>query len=154
MEKNLPKAKELAAEHIRRFQQWTVATEFRVLYEAGARVWIKHPEKVWEGAVVVENYKEKVLKVSTENDGTVVQLPIPKDESLPPLRNPDILIGENDLTSLSYLHEPAVMYNLQVRFCMHSAIYTYCGSAGMAMKFTQLCTRVVYHYAMPSRWWG
>ena len=27
--------------------------------------------------------------------------------SLPPLRNPDILVGENDLTSLSYLHEPA-----------------------------------------------
>jgi len=28
-------------------------------------------------------------------------------ETLPHLRNPDILIGENDLTSLSYLHEPA-----------------------------------------------
>lgn len=27
-------------------------------------------------------------------------------ECLPPLRNPDILIGENDLTSLSYLNEP------------------------------------------------
>ena len=32
-----------------------------------------------------------------------------------PLRNPDILIGENDLTSLSYLHEPAVLHNLEVR---------------------------------------
>ena len=28
-------------------------------------------------------------------------------DDLPPLRNPEILIGENDLTSLSYLHEPA-----------------------------------------------
>jgi len=28
-------------------------------------------------------------------------------DNLPPLRNPDILLGENDLTSLSYLHEPA-----------------------------------------------
>lgn len=28
-------------------------------------------------------------------------------DDLPPLRNPDILVGENDLTSLSYLHEPA-----------------------------------------------
>jgi len=37
------------------------------------------------------------------------------------------LIGENDLTSLSSLHEPAVLYNLQVRFCRQSAIYTYCG---------------------------
>ena len=32
-------------------------------------------------------------------------------------RNPDILIGENDLTSLSYLHEPAVLHNLEVRSC-------------------------------------
>ena len=39
--------------------------------------------------------------------------------SLPPLRNPDILIGENDLTSLSYLHEPAVLYNLSVRFMQY-----------------------------------
>jgi myosin-5 len=30
-----------------------------------------------------------------------------KDKTkLPHLRNPDILIGENDLTSLSYLNEP------------------------------------------------
>ena len=28
-------------------------------------------------------------------------------KELPPLRNPDILLGENDLTTLSYLHEPA-----------------------------------------------
>ncbi|KFZ48198.1 Unconventional myosin-Vb, partial [Antrostomus carolinensis] len=30
---------------------------------------------------------------------------------LPFLRNPDILVGENDLTALSYLHEPAVLHN-------------------------------------------
>ena len=28
-------------------------------------------------------------------------------KELPPLRNPEILLGENDLTTLSYLHEPA-----------------------------------------------
>ena len=28
-------------------------------------------------------------------------------EGLPPLRNPEVLVGENDLTTLSYLHEPA-----------------------------------------------
>lgn len=57
----------------------------------------------------------------------VHKLGVKTDEELPPLRNPDILIGENDLTSLSYLHEPAVLHNLQVRFCGQSAIYTYCG---------------------------
>ena len=28
------------------------------------------------------------------------------EKNLPHLRNPEILIGENDLTSLSYLNEP------------------------------------------------
>lgn len=31
---------------------------------------------------------------------------------LPPLRNPEILVGENDLTTLSYLHEPAGKVNV------------------------------------------
>lgn len=46
---------------------------------------------------------------------------------LPPLGNPDILEGENDLTALSFLHEPAVLHNLRVRFLDYSNIYTYCG---------------------------
>ena len=36
-------------------------------------------------------------------------------DSLPPLRNPDILLGENDLTSLSYLHEPAGLLMTETR---------------------------------------
>lgn len=50
-----------------------------------------------------------------------------KTSQLPFLRNPDILVGENDLTALSYLHEPAVLHNLKVRFIESNAIYTYCG---------------------------
>ncbi|KAI4903112.1 hypothetical protein NFI96_015689, partial [Prochilodus magdalenae] len=50
-----------------------------------------------------------------------------KGNTLPPLRNPDILVGENDLTALSYLHEPAVLHNLRVRFIDSKLIYTYCG---------------------------
>ncbi len=44
-----------------------------------------------------------------------------------PFQNPEILIGVNDLTTLSYLHEPAVLHNLYVRFVEHQSIYTYCG---------------------------
>ncbi|TKS73568.1 Unconventional myosin-Vc [Collichthys lucidus] len=51
----------------------------------------------------------------------------PSKPQLPPLRNPDILVGENDLTALSYLHEPAVLHNLKVRFVESRIIYTYCG---------------------------
>lgn len=48
--------------------------------------------------------------------------------------NPDILIGENDLTSLSYLHEPAVLHNLTVRFVEREQIYTYCGIVLVAIN--------------------
>lgn len=53
----------------------------------------------------------------------------PSKPKLPPLCNPDILVGENDLTALSYLHEPAVLHNLKVRFVESGIIYTYCGTA-------------------------
>lgn len=56
-----------------------------------------------------------------------VQVPVESTSDLPPLGNPDILEGENDLTALSFLHEPAVLHNLRVRFLDYSSIYTYCG---------------------------
>ncbi|KAK1891778.1 Unconventional myosin-Va [Dissostichus eleginoides] len=55
-----------------------------------------------------------------------------KEPSLP--ANPDILVGENDLTALSYLHEPAVLHNLKVRFIDSRLIYTYCGIVLVAIN--------------------
>ncbi|XP_010226671.1 PREDICTED: unconventional myosin-Vb-like, partial [Tinamus guttatus] len=55
-------------------------------------------------------------------------------KELPFLRNPDILVGENDLTALSYLHEPAVLHNLKVRFLESNQIYTYCGIVLVAIN--------------------
>lgn len=57
---------------------------------------------------------QHVIKLKSESD-------------LPHLRNPAILIGQNDLTALSYLHEPDVLYNLEVRFKERQVIYTFCG---------------------------
>ncbi|XP_076683865.1 unconventional myosin-Va-like isoform X3 [Andrena cerasifolii] len=100
----------------------------RELYVKGGRVWVPHPEKIWEGAVLLEDYKlnQNSLKVHTDDSNQTKILDVKSDADLPPLRNPDILIGENNLTSLSFLHEPAVLYNLQIRFQRH-CIYTYCG---------------------------
>lgn len=67
-------------------------------------------------------------------DNDIKTLRIKAESDLPFLRNPSILIGENDLTSLSYLHEPAVLYNLQVRFCQNRYIYTYCGIVLVAIN--------------------
>ncbi|XP_024080468.1 unconventional myosin-Va [Cimex lectularius] len=117
----------------RRFELWAFASQHRDIYISGARVWIPHASKVWEGAKVVENFIQGKLIIVTD-DGETKELKIPTDEDLPPLRNPEILIGENDLTSLSYLHEPAVLYNLQVRFCRQNAIYTYCGIVLVAIN--------------------
>jgi len=103
------------------------------LYTKGARVWIKDPQTVWKPASVVKDFDGKTLPVEDENGGSHT-ITIKEDADLPPLRNPEILIGENDLTSLSYLHEPAVLHNLEVRFVDRNEIYTYCGIVLVAIN--------------------
>uniref|UniRef100_A0A8C3KMW9 Myosin VC n=1 Tax=Calidris pygmaea TaxID=425635 RepID=A0A8C3KMW9_9CHAR len=90
-------------------------------------VWIPDNEEVWQSAEITKNYKagDRFLHVQLE-DGTELNYPV-DPAALPPLRNPDILVGENDLTALSYLHEPAVLHNLKVRFVESKLIYTYSG---------------------------
>uniref|UniRef100_A0A8C0UVD9 Myosin VC n=1 Tax=Cyanistes caeruleus TaxID=156563 RepID=A0A8C0UVD9_CYACU len=91
------------------------------------RVWIPDKEEVWQSAEITKNYKagDRFLHVQLE-DGTELSYPVDL-AALPPLRNPDILVGENDLTALSYLHEPAVLHNLKIRFVESKLIYTYSG---------------------------
>uniref|UniRef100_A0A1A7ZSH0 Myosin VC n=1 Tax=Nothobranchius furzeri TaxID=105023 RepID=A0A1A7ZSH0_NOTFU len=99
------------------------------LYTKFNRVWIPDTEHVWKSAEITRDFHpgENALGLLLE-DGTEHQYPVdPSEPSLPPLRNPDILVGENDLTALSYLHEPAVLHNLKVRFVESRIIYTYCG---------------------------
>uniref|UniRef100_A0A8D0Z099 Myosin VC n=1 Tax=Sus scrofa TaxID=9823 RepID=A0A8D0Z099_PIG len=104
------------------------------LYTQYNRVWIPDPEEVWKSAEIAKDYKigDKVLQLLLE-DGTELDYSV-DPESLPPLRNPDILVGENDLTALSYLHEPAVLHNLRIRFAESKLIYTYSGIILVAMN--------------------
>uniref|UniRef100_A0A673JSM1 Unconventional myosin-Va-like n=1 Tax=Sinocyclocheilus rhinocerous TaxID=307959 RepID=A0A673JSM1_9TELE len=94
-----------------------------------ARVWIPDTTEVWRSAELTKDYKlgDTVLHLQLEDETDFEYKLDPKSGVLPPLRNPDILVGENDLTALSYLHEPAVMHNLRVRFTDSKLIYTYCG---------------------------
>uniref|UniRef100_A0AAR2KH01 Myosin VC n=1 Tax=Pygocentrus nattereri TaxID=42514 RepID=A0AAR2KH01_PYGNA len=98
------------------------------LYTKYNRVWIPDAEQVWKSAEILQDFTpgDRALHLQLE-DGTVLQYPVEGPGQLPPLRNPDILVGENDLTALSYLHEPAVLHNLRVRFVDSRIIYTYCG---------------------------
>ncbi|XP_023938107.2 unconventional myosin-Va [Bicyclus anynana] len=104
------------------------------LYTKDAHVWVEHPVQVWEGATVTSDYRSGVLIVRIDQSGEIRQIKITDEKKLPPLRNPSLLIGQNDLTSLSYLHEPAVLHNLKVRFCDRNAIYTYCGIVLVAIN--------------------
>ncbi|XP_029111991.1 unconventional myosin-Va isoform X2 [Scleropages formosus] len=106
------------------------------LYTKYARVWIPDVEEVWKSAELTKDYKQgdTVLHLHLE-DGTELEHKLdPKTKNLPHLRNPDILVGENDLTALSYLHEPAVLHNLKVRFIDSKLIYTYCGIVLVAIN--------------------
>ncbi|BFZ14098.1 hypothetical protein BsWGS_17137 [Bradybaena similaris] len=103
------------------------------IYTKGARVWIPDPDRVWRAAELLEDYKgQSTLRIQYEEaeEGTINVT----EKTLPHLRNPEILIGENDLTSLSYLNEPEVLYNLKVRFAEQSLIYTYCGIVLVAIN--------------------
>ncbi|XP_006812831.1 unconventional myosin-Vb-like, partial [Saccoglossus kowalevskii] len=101
---------------------------------AGARVWVRDSEEVWVGAEVVQDYKGNEVKVLLEGDRGEKTIVVKSDTELPPLRNPDILVGRDDLTSLSNLHEPAVLYNLKYRFLQEGNIYTYCGIVLVAIN--------------------
>ncbi|XP_076612163.1 unconventional myosin-Va isoform X1 [Chaetodon auriga] len=106
------------------------------LYTKCARVWIPDAEEVWKSAELTKDYKngDASLHLMLE-DGTNIEHKLdPKTKNLPYLRNPDILVGENDLTALSYLHEPAVLHNLKVRFVDSKLIYTYCGIVLVAIN--------------------
>ncbi|XP_067886637.1 unconventional myosin-Vb [Heterodontus francisci] len=106
------------------------------LYSKYTKVWIPDPEDVWKSAEITKDYRDgdEVLHLKLE-DEMPLEYPInSKANQLPFLRNPDILVGENDLTALSYLHEPAVLHNLKVRFLESNAIYTYCGIVLVAIN--------------------
>lgn len=101
------------------------------------KVWIPHPTNVWQSAIILQNYRknDKILKICLEDDVNILkELTIGSENDLPHLRNPSILIGQNDLTSLSYLHEPGVLHNLEVRFLGKQTIYTYCGIVLVAIN--------------------
>ncbi|XP_021086549.1 unconventional myosin-Vb isoform X1 [Mesocricetus auratus] len=106
------------------------------LYTRYTRVWIPDPDEVWRSAELTKDYKEgdKTLQLRLEDD-TILEYPINvQNNQVPFLRNPDILVGENDLTALSHLHEPAVLHNLKVRFLESNHIYTYCGIVLVAIN--------------------
>ena len=103
-------------------------------YDVGTRCWYPDEKLGWIGTVVKSNKKsgdKYVLELVSENDESQtfeVQSDNLSEENdkLPPLRNPPILEAAEDLTSLSYLNEPAVLHAIKLRYSQLN-IYTYSG---------------------------
>lgn len=70
------------------------------------------------------------MELTIDSNKEVVQIEVDSldesNEQLPLLRNPPILEATEDLTSLSYLNEPAVLHAIKVRYSQLN-IYTYSG---------------------------
>ncbi|XP_044471715.1 myosin-17-like [Mangifera indica] len=94
----------------------------------GSHVWVEDPVLAWlDGEVLKINGEE--VHVQATNGKTVVtdiSKVYPKDTEAPPG-------GVDDMTKLSYLHEPGVLHNLAMRYELNE-IYTYTGNILIAIN--------------------
>ncbi|KAL3234508.1 Myosin-2 [Nakaseomyces bracarensis] len=102
-------------------------------FEVGTRCWVPSKDQGWIGAEITKNVEkegkyhlELALEDGTTTEVDATDLNDDKDENLPLLRNPPILEATEDLTSLSYLNEPAVLHAIKQRYSQLN-IYTYSG---------------------------
>uniref|UniRef100_A0AC35GML4 Myosin motor domain-containing protein n=1 Tax=Panagrolaimus sp. PS1159 TaxID=55785 RepID=A0AC35GML4_9BILA len=112
-------------------------------YKRGTRVWLRDNEHVWLRADLLDDLKAttQTFKLKREIDDEIIEEKFDLD-ALPFLANPEILIGKDDLTNMSYLHEPAVLHNLRFRFEKKKAIYTYCGIVLVAINPYADCSAI------------
>ena len=90
----------------------------------GTKVWLQDKKLVWAPGQVVSVHlvNEDEVRLSVEQQaglaGQPLVLSVKRKEEFPPLKNPDLLLGANDLTTLSYLHEPAGRFEVCVCVCV------------------------------------
>ncbi|KAK6465204.1 P-loop containing nucleoside triphosphate hydrolase protein [Scheffersomyces coipomensis] len=132
-------------------------------YDVGTRCWYPDQTLGWIGVTVKSNKQEGskyILEFVSDNDDAQI-FKVESDnlnednEKLPPLRNPPILEAAEDLTSLSYLNEPAVLHAIKVRYSQLN-IYTYSGIVLIAtnpfQRVDQLYSQdIIQAYAGKSR---
>ncbi|KAL2934752.1 Myosin-11 [Bienertia sinuspersici] len=94
----------------------------------GSHVWVEDPDIVWvDGQVVKINGEELEIKTSNGKQVTASRSKVfPKDVEAPDG-------GVDDMTKLSYLHEPGVLQNLATRYALNE-IYTYTGNILIAVN--------------------
>ncbi|KAF9098026.1 Myosin type-2 heavy chain 1 [Mortierella sp. GBA35] len=105
-------------------------------YVKGTKCWFTDEKEGWISAVLATKdvaADGKVTLTFVDDNGkdhvfssTLAKIKESNDGNLPPMRNPPLLEGTEDLTNLSYLNEPAVLSNIKTRYS-HCNIYTYSG---------------------------
>ncbi|XP_062023728.1 myosin-16 isoform X4 [Rosa rugosa] len=113
----------------------------------GSHVWVENAELIWtDGEVLKINGEEAEIKTSNENTVTAkVSKLHPKDTEIP-------AGGVDDMTKLSYLHEPGVLHNLATRYEI-SEIYTYTGNILIAVNPFQTLSHL-YDASMMKKYSG
>ncbi|CAK8544805.1 unnamed protein product [Lathyrus sativus] len=95
---------------------------------AGSHVWVEDPEVSWVDGQVAKITGQDA-EIETSNGKKIVaklSKILPKDMEAPPG-------GVDDMTKLSYLHEPGVLENLKIRYELNE-IYTYTGNILIAIN--------------------
>ncbi|KAI8905199.1 P-loop containing nucleoside triphosphate hydrolase protein [Gorgonomyces haynaldii] len=113
------------------------------IYTKGTKAWFKDAHEGYvTGTLVSKTVDDSkvVLKFTLDSNGqeelfesTPQKLEKNNYDDLPLLKNPPHLEGADDLTSLSYLHEAAVLNSVKIRYQQH-IIYTYSGLVLIAMN--------------------
>ncbi|KAL4335840.1 hypothetical protein GQ457_07G039760 [Hibiscus cannabinus] len=94
----------------------------------GSHVWVEDPALAWIDGEVFKISGEEVHVHTTNGKTAVANISkvFPKDTEAPPG-------GVDDMTKLSYLHEPGVLHNLAMRYELNE-IYTYTGNILIAIN--------------------
>ncbi|KAF9079944.1 Myosin type-2 heavy chain 1, partial [Mortierella sp. AD031] len=105
-------------------------------YVKGTKCWFTDVQEGWISAALSTKdvaADGKVTLTFVDDNGkdhvfssTLAKIEESNNANLPPMRNPPLLEGTEDLTNLSYLNEPAVLSNIKTRYS-HCNIYTYSG---------------------------
>ncbi|KAJ3167106.1 Myosin type-2 heavy chain 1 [Geranomyces variabilis] len=113
------------------------------VYTKGTEAWFPDDKEGWVmGKLTAKTLAGDSVKLAFHIDSsgqditfesTIPKLEANKAADLPPLQNPPALDGTDDLAYLSYLHEPAVLHNIKLRYLQQS-IYTYSGIVLIAMN--------------------
>ncbi|KAI9312548.1 P-loop containing nucleoside triphosphate hydrolase protein [Zopfochytrium polystomum] len=113
------------------------------VYAKGTKAWFADEQEGWiQGTLKEKSVTAASVKLTfaIDNRAKDVVFEAPMDKlvatkfaDLPPLKNPPMLEGIDDLSNLSHLHEPAVLHNVRLRY-LQEQIYTYSGIVLIAMN--------------------